>query len=282
MKKVCGLTSTVVKRYAYPMPLVKSAVRTLLVYYLIQNAAFFIFYCLWGFPVSFLILFLNVQTIFHLGVLAFLVKNRRFFYKINGGQQETCINTANKITLFRITMLPFLVFLTLVSQRFQARPVLAAAFALTFISDFIDGRVARIGGLETYIGRILDSASDYLLLGALTGALFFYNLVTSWLFWLITGRLALNVLVMFILFLVHKELRPQTTPLGKTAIAAIMVLLVMEAAKPMGLPGWTTYIERASALVIGLSVLDKLVYLVKGLREPPKTQQEFFETPKAQ
>jgi phosphatidylglycerophosphate synthase len=248
------------------MPLVRSALKTLLVHYTIQNAAFFIFYRLWGFPVFFLVLFLSVQTIFHLGVLIFLIKNRRFFYKINGGQRETCINAANKITLFRITMLPFLVFLTLVSQRFQARPVLAAAFALTFASDFIDGWVARTRGLETYIGKILDSASDYLLLGALTGALFFFKLVSSWLFWLITGRLLLNALVMLILLLVHKELRPQTTPLGKTAIAAIMVLLVMEAAKPLGLPGWTTCIEQAAALVIGLSVIDKLVYLAKGLQ----------------
>jgi phosphatidylglycerophosphate synthase len=233
----------------------------------LQNGGFFIFYRLWGFPGFFLLLFLGVQTIFHLGVLLFLVKNRQLFYKINGGQRETCVNAANKITLFRITMLPFLIFLTLVSQRFQARPVLAAAFALTFASDFLDGWVARTRKLETYIGRILDSASDYLLLGTLTGALFFFKLVSSWLFWLIMGRLLLNALIMFILFLVHKKLKPQTTPLGKTAIAAIMVLLVMEAAKPMGLPGWISYIERAAALVIALSVIDKLVYLTKGLQD---------------
>ncbi|MDR1142926.1 MAG: CDP-alcohol phosphatidyltransferase family protein [Spirochaetaceae bacterium] len=248
------------------MPLVISAVKTLLVHGVIQSAAFFIFYRLWGFPVFFLLLFLGVQMVFHLGVLIFLVKNRRLFYKINGGQRETCVNAANKITLFRITTIPFLVFLTLVSQRFQARPVLAAAFALTFASDFLDGWIARTWRLETYIGRILDSASDYLLLGVLTGALFFFKRVSSWLFWLIIGRLLLNVLVMFVLFLVHKKLRPQTTPLGKTAIAAIMVLLVMEAAKPMGLPGWIIHIERAAALVIGLSVIDKLVYLARGLR----------------
>jgi phosphatidylglycerophosphate synthase len=153
-----------------------------------------------------------------------------------------------------------------VSQRYPAGPVLTVAFALTFLSDFFDGRIARTMRMETYAGKILDSASDYLLLGITAGAFFFFKLLKPWLFWVIIGRLFFNALGMLILFLVHRKLRPQTTPLGKVAIAAIMILLVIEAAKPLGFPDWIVYAEFAAAVLIGISVIDKLLYLIRGLQ----------------
>ncbi|MDR2211432.1 MAG: CDP-alcohol phosphatidyltransferase family protein [Spirochaetaceae bacterium] len=197
-----------------------------------------------------------------------MIKNKNLFYSIRSGQMETTVNGANKVTLFRITMVPFLTLLTLVTQSYPAGPVLAAAFALTFVTDFIDGRIAKARGLETYIGRILDSTSDYLLLGITAGAFFFFRLLKPWLFWIIIGRLFFNALIMISLFLIHKKLRPQTTPIGKITIAAIMVLLVMEAAKPLGWPGWINGVEKIGALLIGLSVIDKLVYFIRSLQAP--------------
>jgi phosphatidylglycerophosphate synthase len=233
---------------------------------LFQGLVFLGLYRLWAFPPGFLVLFFAAQIIFYLVLFLFLVSNKKLFYNTLNNQKEIRVNAANKVTLFRVTMLPFLVLLTLVSQHYPAGPVvLTVAFALTFASDFFDGRIARTWKLETYIGKILDSASDYLLLGITAGAFFFFKLLQPWLFWVIIGRLFFNSLVMLILFLVHRKLRPQTTPLGKIAIAAIMILLVIEAAKPLGLPGWITYIEIAAALLIGVSVIDKIIYLVRGL-----------------
>jgi phosphatidylglycerophosphate synthase len=248
------------------MTLIRSIITTLFVYCLLQSLVFFELYRLWNFPPGFLLLFFTAQLIFYLALFLFLVSNKNLFYNTFTNQKETKVNGANKITLFRITMLPFLVLLTLVSQRCPAGPALTAAFSLTFISDFFDGRIARTWKIETYMGKILDSASDYLLLGITAGAFFFFKLLKPWLFWVIIGRLFFNSLVMLILFLVHRKLRPQTTPIGKTAIAAIMILLVIEAAKPLGLPEWISYVEIAAAFLIGISVIDKLIYLVRGLQ----------------
>ena len=255
------------------MPLVVSIIKTLVVFFLFQSAAFFTFFRLWLFPPGLMPFFFITQLIFYSGIFFFLVKNSDLFYNIHSGERETKLNGANKITLFRITMLPFLIFLTLMSQMRgegtlspAARPVLTAAFALTFASDFFDGRIARIKKLETCIGRILDSASDYLLLGIIAGAFFYFKLIKPWIFLVIIIRLFLNALVMLTLMLVQRKLQPQTTPLGKIAIASIMVLLVMEAAKTPGLQGWIPWAEGAAALVIGISMIDKTVYLVKGLK----------------
>jgi phosphatidylglycerophosphate synthase len=247
------------------MPLIKSILRTLLLYFLLQSLAFLFFFHLWAFSANFLPLFFLVQLGFYAIIAFFLIKNKNLFYSIRRRQMETTVNGANKVTLFRITMLPFLTLLTLVSQNHPAGPVLAAACALTFTTDFIDGRIAKTRGLETYIGRILDSASDYLLLGITAGAFFFFKLLKSWLFWIIIGRLLINAIIMILLFVIHKKLRPQTTPMGKITIAVIMVLLVIEAAKPLGLPGWIGAVEKTGALVIGLSMIDKFVYFIRNL-----------------
>jgi phosphatidylglycerophosphate synthase len=254
--------------------LTKSIVKTLLLYCLIQSLAFFIFFRAWLFPLQFLFFFFAGQTIFYSVIFLFLEKNKSFFYNIRTGKQETVVNGANKITLFRITMLPFLVFLTLVSQKhsnesgspINTGPALTLVFALTFASDFFDGRVARARKLESYMGKILDSASDYLLLGVCAIAFFYYNLLKPWLFLVIIVRLLFNALVMLTLFKIQKKLDPQTTCLGKTAIAVIMMLLVLEAAKLLGLPYWVSYLEPAAAIIIGVSLIDKLLYLIKGLQ----------------
>jgi CDP-diacylglycerol--glycerol-3-phosphate 3-phosphatidyltransferase len=250
-----------------------SIVKTLAVLFLLQCLAFWIFFRLWLFPPVFLAAFVVIQPLFHAVVLCFLLRNRRLFYNTASGKAENSVNGANTITLFRITMLPLLILLTLVSQKHGGRPggsgaglALTAAFALTFASDFVDGRLARRRNQVTYIGRILDSACDYLLLGVSAGAFFYFDLLTGWLFALILIRLFLNAAVMLILFVIHRKLSPQTTPLGKIAIAAIMALLVLEAARTLPLPHWTGYAEPAAALVIGISLIDKLVFLVRGIR----------------
>ncbi|GHV84542.1 CDP-alcohol phosphatidyltransferase [Spirochaetia bacterium] len=253
--------------------LTKSLTKILFVYGLFQSLVFFVLHKLWLFPLGFLFLFFVVQLTFYLAVFFFLYLNQKLFYNAFTGERETSVNDANKITLFRITMAPFLVFLTLVSQKNgfsgnpeTAEPALTIAFVLTFASDFFDGFLARKRNQVTYIGRILDSACDYLLLGVTAAAFFYFKLLKPWLFLVITGRLVLNALVMLILFLVRRKLIPQTTPIGKIAIAAIMVLLVIEAAAPLGLPRWIHYAEPAAAILIGISVIDKLLFLAKNIR----------------
>jgi phosphatidylglycerophosphate synthase len=213
-----------------------------------------------------------------MGIMVFLILNRRHFYNFQSGKRETMVNGANKITLFRISMLPFLVFLLLAVERFSGRipgrsagPLLVFAFAVTFLSDFIDGKLARVRKLETYIGKILDSGSDYMLLGATAVSFFFFKLLKPWLFWIIIGRLFINALGMFTLFLVRKKLSPQTTIFGKVAIAAIMVLFVLESAS-ISLPGSIggifpsiiRYIEIGTGVLLLLSVVDKIIYFLKA------------------
>ena len=255
------------------MSLIVSITKTLLFYFLLQSAAFLCVFRLWMFPFNYVLLFFTFQFVFYCIIFLFLIKNKNLFYKTANGEKETSLNSANKITLLRITMLPFLILLTLVSQKYVKHTSLAdnflltGAFALTFATDFIDGQLVRIKKNETYIGKILDSTSDYLLLGITAGAFYYFELLPPWLFLIIIIRLFLNALVMLILFLVQKKLSPQTTFLGKTAIAVIMVLLVLKAANMTAYLRWIHWAEDAAAVLIGISIIDKIIYLIKGLKQ---------------
>jgi phosphatidylglycerophosphate synthase len=264
------------------MSLVVSIVITISAYFAGEAGIFFLLSGIFSFPRDFFLIYLSVHLAFQLGIAAFLIISRRQFYNLHSGQGETRVNGANKITLFRISMLPFLVFLLLAVERFPGKntgPVLVIALALTFLSDLIDGRIARTKKLETYIGKILDSGSDYMLLGATAVSFFYFRLIRPWLFWIIIGRLFINALSMFVLFLVRKKLSPQTTIFGKVAIAAIMVLFVIEAAV-IALGGISTgvlplivrYAEIAVCILIVLSVIDKILYFVRSVSRPREAE----------
>jgi phosphatidylglycerophosphate synthase len=251
------------------MSLQKSIISTLTLLFASQTLAFLVISVLWVLPAFIFYSFLICQALFFIIILCFLLKNQKLFYRIKTGEQETTVNAANKITLFRLTLLPFLIFLTFASNHHGAGPVLSAAAALAFVSDFFDGRISRAWGLESYMGKILDSASDYMLLGMIAAVFWYFKLLPLWLFLFIAGRLVFNAFIMLTLCLIHKKLHPQTTPFGKVAIAAIMILLVMEAAKPLGLPSWVRYVELAAAALIAVSMIDKIIYFIKMLNLPP-------------
>jgi hypothetical protein len=187
------------------MTLVWSIILTSLTLFGVETLVFACLSRVYGLGMEFFLQFLTVQTAFHLVIVLFLAANRAFFYNMRGGAVEKRVNLANKITLFRISMLPFLFFLILASQRVNIGPALVISTALTFLSDFIDGRLARAWNMETQMGKILDSASDYLLLGTTAAAFFFFGVIKTWLFGIITGRLLINAMGMMILSLIRKN-----------------------------------------------------------------------------
>ncbi|MDR0403627.1 MAG: CDP-alcohol phosphatidyltransferase family protein [Treponema sp.] len=249
--------------------LLSSIIITVVTLFLGESAAFFMLSRLYDFGAGFFLVFLAAQAGFDLVVLLFLAANRGLFYNIHSGEAEPRVNLSNKITLFRITMLPFLIFLIYACGNYDAGPALVISIALTFLSDFFDGRLARAKNLETCMGKILDSAGDYLVLGATAAAFCFFRRIKTWLFLLIIGRLFIHSLGMLILCFVRKKLSPQTTLPGKVSVAAIMVFLVLESAVMfLGRPWWMGYVEIAVGVVIFLSIIDKFVYLARGLLHP--------------
>ena len=85
------------------------------------------------------------------------------------------MNLPNKLTLFRIIMVPvFLVILVapLPLSETAIRIIAAALFALTSLTDMIDGKIARKYGLITDFGKFMDPLADkFLVFAAMLGIL---------------------------------------------------------------------------------------------------------------
>lgn len=86
------------------------------------------------------------------------------------------MNLPNKLTIFRILMVPvflvlFVVDIPCLSENAK-RIATAAVFAVTSLTDMVDGKIARKYGLVTDFGKFMDPLADkFLVFSALLGIL---------------------------------------------------------------------------------------------------------------
>ena len=258
-----------------------SILSLLLIYYFAESAVFLATARIYHFLLFFAVIFLCVQTAFFAIVAVFLIFNQNLFYIIKkeerslnldvsrfpSGEILSSVNFACRITLFRITMIPSVFFLIVALKTYPVGKILAILIGLTCLSDLFDGYISRQRNEETFIGKILDSSSDYLLLGTVAIAYYIHQLLPSWLFWLIISRLLVHSVGMMILFRLRKKLIPQTTIFGKIAIAAGMVLFVFTPARlifPV-LQFATKFVETGAGILIAISLVDKGIFLVREI-----------------
>jgi phosphatidylglycerophosphate synthase len=139
---------------------------------------------------------------------------------------------------------------------------------LVFATDFADGYISRKTGQITKVGKMMDSASDYVLLIVLTIVFYYSSLVPSWFFLIVTARLGLQVALVFTLIIVNKKIEPKTTFMGKVAVASIMVLYAVEVLIfifGIGRIAFVAVLEWATAAIVLVSMVDKVVAFVREL-----------------
>jgi CDP-diacylglycerol--glycerol-3-phosphate 3-phosphatidyltransferase len=75
------------------------------------------------------------------------------------------MNTPNKITLFRIILIPvfIVVFLCGIPDRKTADIIALVIFSVASMSDFLDGYLARKHNMVTDFGKLMDPLADKLL-----------------------------------------------------------------------------------------------------------------------
>ncbi len=248
----------------------RSLVLSVTAYYLIQQALFLLFAIPGGFRTDYFRPFIIVSTIFHalLGVLLILFKNDFVIEKT--GKRLDRINIANRITLFRISTLPTMLFLVIAARKHSIRYPLLALVVLVFITDFVDGYVSRKANQVTRVGRMMDSTSDYTLLVVLTTVFHYYRLIPVWIFVLVILRLGLQTILVGILFAVNRRIETKSTFMGKLAVASIMILYSVEVLKLVSetVPVVVlTATEIVTGCVLAASMADKLLAFRHSLSE---------------
>jgi cardiolipin synthase (CMP-forming) len=225
-----------------------------------------------GRPVT--MVFLGISLPYHGLLLGLLLRKKDDFRLVEGEKPLTRVNLSNFLTITRITSLPAALFLILAARNHPLLHVLVPFLSVIFLTDLLDGLIARRTGQITVIGRYLDSVSDYAVIVGISIAFFAYRLVPVWLFTLILARLVLFAAAMIGISLRAGKISGEATFLGKACVFSIMVLYIVEALEFFRVPllgniVLVRIIEWATAAVVSASVVDKALYLwrVTGNRE---------------
>ena len=249
----------------------RSILRCVAGFFLVQAALLVVVFAAYRIPWYRLLAPLAVSAACHACLAAFLVW-RRADFKVEGADKPLeKVNAPNVLTIGRISSIPTILFLVQLARDYALLPVALPFLCVVFATDFVDGILARRGGGITFVGRYLDSSSDYLLLIAVSILYLLEGLIPAWFFWLLMGRLVLFAAGMALAALRQGTVKPVATFLGKASIFAVMVLYALEAAERFGVP-WVgdprvvRIFEFVVAGIVVVSLADKAVFLRRLFR----------------
>lgn len=98
------------------------------------------------------------------------------------------MNLANKLTMFRVIVVPFFVFFmcfSAIPYRFLIALIL---FALASITDMLDGKIARKYNMVTDFGKFLDPLADKILVAAALICFVELGWTSAWVVFIIMAR----------------------------------------------------------------------------------------------
>ena len=99
------------------------------------------------------------------------------------------MNLPNKLTLFRVVLIPFFVFFLLAPYFEEYGNYIAVAiFIVASITDFLDGKIARKYNLVTNFGKFMDPLADKLLVCSALICLIQLALIPAWVVIIIIAR----------------------------------------------------------------------------------------------
>ena len=99
------------------------------------------------------------------------------------------MNLPNKLTLFRVILIPFFVFF-LLAPYFEGygNYIAVAIFIVASITDFLDGKIARKYNFVTNFGKFMDPLADKLLVSSALICLVALNKIPAWIVIVIIAR----------------------------------------------------------------------------------------------
>ena len=135
---------------------------------------------------------------------------------------DRIVTWPNALSAARLAGVPVFLWLVIVPQTAEADLIAAGILGLAGISDWLDGKLARMLNQQSRLGQILDPAADRLYIAATIIALAVRGIIPWWLFAAIAGR----ELCVGIALLVLKNRTPyaalQVSFVGKTATLCLM------------------------------------------------------------
>ncbi len=98
------------------------------------------------------------------------------------------MNLPNKLTMFRVLLIPFFVVFMLVDITSVDKWIALAIFIIASLTDLLDGKIARKYNLVTNFGKFMDPLADKLLVCSALICLVALNKIPAWMVIVIIAR----------------------------------------------------------------------------------------------
>ncbi|MBQ7613045.1 MAG: CDP-alcohol phosphatidyltransferase family protein [Spirochaetaceae bacterium] len=194
------------------------------VYCIFQSVLIVAFYLIFKLPRHSFYSFFLFNFLWHLVIYFYLASHTEAFYKIETTEDLEEINLANTISLFRASAVMPIGYLIWFSEK---RTILICAIiyaVIIFLSDALDGFIARRLHETTHIGKMIDSMCDYALLIFISGLFYEMKILPLWFFLLLFIRLFIQAYGMVKFLALGFPMNPKSTIGGKITIASTMFL----------------------------------------------------------
>jgi cardiolipin synthase len=186
------------------------------------------------------------------------------------------VNIPNIITVFRIFLVPVVVWLIISGQLQWAFFV----FALAGISDGLDGYLAKRFGWTTELGAYLDPLADKLLLVSIYVVLGLADHLPVWLVIAVVSRDVLIVGAVLLSWILGRpvEMRPLLISKANTVCQIMLAALVLV---DLGLSlGWEALTAQLIWVTGTLTILSAALYLHTWLRQMSDLESEAKPAPR--
>lgn len=98
------------------------------------------------------------------------------------------MNLPNKLTMFRVILIPFFVLFLLVDITYVDKWIALAIFIIASLTDLLDGKIARKYDLVTNFGKFMDPLADKLLVCSALICLVSLEKIPAWIVIIIIAR----------------------------------------------------------------------------------------------
>ena len=162
----------------------------------------------------------------------------------------------NYVTFLRILLIPFYLYFFI-----QGNIVLAASlFALSAVTDFLDGFIARKYNMSSKTGKLLDPLADKLTIVSILLVLIYLGLIPKIISYIILGRelfilLSGTITYFFGLNFINPSL------IGKLSIALLYIAIALRLLEINYFGNWLFYI------VIPINIISAVDYSIKAYKK---------------
>jgi CDP-diacylglycerol--glycerol-3-phosphate 3-phosphatidyltransferase len=170
------------------------------------------------------------------------------------------MNLPNKLTIFRVILIPFFVFFLLSNAAGDMSKWIALAiFIIASLTDMLDGKIARKYNLITDFGKFMDPLADKMLVCSAMIALVGLQKIPSWIVIIIISREF--IISGFRLIAADKGVVIAASYWGKFKTVFQMAMVILMIAD---LPALSILTQIVMWIALALTVVSLIDYLVKN------------------